>query len=285
MTRNSAMQIVFEDRSMVIVDDECVTLIISDLHLGFEEEVEERGAIVPAPHLSILERVVHLIEKYDVSRLYIIGDVKHTIVADVMRNWELIPEFMENLPERVQTTIIPGNHDGDLQAFLPRKIAIADIRGEMINKTIGLLHGHTWPAPKLTDAEVIVMGHNHPSIRRFVDVSSPAIGREGRVRYSRSVPVILRSELNLECVRENLGMLGNVERPSAKLIVLPHFNELISGLAVNYPDSILHGPFFQNNCVDISSSEVLGINGIYLGTVEWLREKFNETIKSRPLRK
>lgn len=279
------MEIIYEDRGMIVKDEDATSLVISDLHLGFEEEVEEKGAIVPSQHQSILKRIENLVEKFDVSRLYIIGDVKHTIIADRMSNWELIPEFMERLPDRVQTTVIPGNHDGDLQAFLPRKIAIADSKGIMINGYIGLLHGHTWPSSDLTDAEIIVLGHNHPSIRRFADVSSPGIGREGRVRYARSVPVILKTALDLNCVRRNLGILENELKPSAQMIVLPNFNELISGLAVNYPSTEFHGPLFQNQCTDLTSAEVYGTNGIFLGTVEWLREKFNETIKSRPLRK
>ena len=277
-----AMEITYEDRGMIVKDEEYVSLIISDLHLGVEEEVEEKGAVVPFQHHSILQRIEGLVEKHGISRLYIIGDIKHTIVADRMMNWELIPEFMERLPQEIQTTVIPGNHDGDLQAFLPRKIAIADTRGIMINRSIGLLHGHTWPSPDLTDADVIVIGHNHPSIRRFADVSSPEIGREGRVRYSRSVPVIVKTALDLDCVRRNLGILEDVLKPSAQLIVLPNFNKLISGLAVNYASTTFHGPFFQNQCAELTHAEVYGANGIFLGTVEWLREKFNETIKFRP---
>ncbi len=52
------MEIVFEDRGMVIRTGTSTVLVISDIHLGIEEEVsEEKGVHFPYQHPNILARI------------------------------------------------------------------------------------------------------------------------------------------------------------------------------------------------------------------------------------
>ena len=280
------MEIVFEDRGLIIRGENLSALVISDLHLGIEDEIsEEKGIHFPLQDISITERIKSLVRKYELSRLYIIGDVKHTILTDIPYNWEILPEFMQNLSEFVETVIIPGNHDGNLESLLPRKVELVDVHGIVIGtgeEKVGLYHGHSWPAPELLDTSRIIAGHNHPAVSRFRTVSKPEIGRSDRRRYAGSVPVVLNCELRKNCVRRNLGILEVPDDERALLTTLPSFNQLISGIAVNSPRSELQGPLFENSCVDILESEIFSIDGLYLGTIGWMRERFNETIKSKP---
>jgi len=280
------MEIVFEDRGLIIRGNNLSALIISDLHLGIEEEIsEERGIHFPLQDVSILERIKSLVRKYELSYLYIVGDVKHTILTDIPYNWDIIPEFMETLVEIVETVIIPGNHDGNLESLLPRSVELADVHGIVIGKgdeRIGLLHGHAWPAPELLEASRFIAGHSHPAVSRFRTVSKPEIGRSDRRRYAGSVPVVLNSKLSKNCIRQRLGMLEIPDDNIAILTTLPSFNQLISGIAVNSPRSEFQGPLFENSCVDVLESEIYSTDGLYLGTIGWMRERFNEMIKSKP---
>jgi len=280
------MELIFDDRGMVIHRDNISVLLISDLHLGFEEEIsEEKGVHFPLQHVNILERVETLVNKYDAEMLYVMGDVKHTIMTDVPYNWDILPDFMSDLSGIVKTVVIPGNHDGDLEVLLPRDVELADVRGVLIGKgekKVSLIHGHAWPAPDLLDASLFIMGHSHPSVSRFHTVSSSNIGRENRRRYAGSVPVILHSKLDKNCVRRYLGMLEIPNDEHAKLVTLPSFNRIVTGIAVNSPNSKLPGPFFENSCVNLSESEVFSKDGLFLGSIGWLRERFNEMIKSKP---
>ena len=61
---------------------------------------------------------------------------------------------------------------------------------------MGLLHGHSWPSSFVLDAKMMVVGHNHPTIRRFRDASVPEIGRSSRRRFGGIVPVIIQSKLD-----------------------------------------------------------------------------------------
>jgi hypothetical protein len=275
------MKTIFDDRGMIITHDDVSVLLISDLHLGFEEELaDKKGVQFPPQHPVIIERIENLIKTHNISQLFIIGDVKHTILTDSYYNWEIIPEFMETLVRQVDIVVIPGNHDGDLQALLPRDVNVTDVRGVLIgpkNEQVGLLHGHSWPSVDVLDAKMIVIGHNHPTIRRFRDASVPEIGRSSRRRFAGTVPVILKSELNKNCTRNAMGVLEDYDDEPCTLVTLPSFNELLSGISVNYPTSEFHGPFFENQCAHLEKSEVHSIDGIYLGSVEWLRERFNET--------
>ncbi len=280
------MELIFDDRGMIIRRDNVSVLLISDLHLGFEEVIsEEKGVHFPLQHVNILERIKTLVEKYDVQILYVMGDVKHTIMTDIPFNWDILPDFMSDLSNVVRTVVIPGNHDGDLEALLPRNVELADVRGVLIGKgeeRVSLFHGHAWPAPNLLDASLFVMGHTHPSVSRFHTVSSSNTGRDNRRRYAGSVPVILHSKLDKDCVRRYLGMLEIPDDEYAKLVTLPSFNRIVTGIAVNSPNSKLPGPIFDNSCVNLFDSEVFSIDGLFLGSVGWLRERFNETIKSKP---
>ncbi len=282
------MEIIFEDRGLIIRGDSVSALIISDLHLGIEEEIsEERGIHFPLQDVIILERIKSLVRKYELYSLYIVGDVKHTILTDIPYNWDIIPEFMQNLTEIVDTVIIPGNHDGNLESLLPHRVELADVHGILIGESderIGLLHGHAWPASELLEASRFIAGHNHPAVSRFRTVSKPEIGRGDRRRYVGSVPVVLNSKLSKNCVRKRLGMLEIPDDDMATLTTLPSFNQLISGITVNSPRSEFQGPLFENSCVDVLESEIYSTDGLYLGTIGWMRERFNEMIKSNPER-
>nr|KXH74749.1 MAG: hypothetical protein AM325_12310 [Candidatus Thorarchaeota archaeon SMTZ1-45] len=280
------METIFDDRGMIVKYDDSSVLLISDIHLGLEEELaESRGVRFPHQHPAMLKRLERLLKKHEISHLMIIGDVKHTILTDSHYNWEIIPEFMKTLTEFVETTVIPGNHDGDLTALLPRNVNIVDVRGMLTgpeNEQVGLLHGHSWPSADILDAKMIVVGHNHPTIRRVRDASVPEIGRSSRRRYAGTVPVVLKSKLNKNCVRSAIGVLEIPDDTMCSIITLPSFNELLSGISVNHPKSDFLGPLFENQCARLSESEVYSVDGIYLGSVEWFRERFNEMIKSNP---
>jgi putative SbcD/Mre11-related phosphoesterase len=280
----SPMEPIFEDRGLIIKWDDMTVLLIADIHLGFEETVSnEKGIDFPPQHPIILQRIEDLVKKHNASHLYIIGDVKHTIIADSFYNWEIIPEFIEKLDKFIETTIIPGNHDGDLEALLPREVTLTDVYGIVLGpreESVGLLHGHSWPSYEVLDAKMIVVGHNHPTIRRFRDASVPDIGRSSRRRFGGIVPIVVQTKLDKNCARQIMGMLENPDDPECTMVTLPSFNELFAGMPVNYSTSDFHGPLFENKCANLGESEVYSTEGLFLGTIEWLRERFNEMIKS-----
>ncbi|MGD2073183.1 MAG: metallophosphoesterase, partial [Candidatus Thorarchaeota archaeon] len=205
----NAMELQFEDRALILCFNELTSLVVADLHLGYESELlQNKGVIFPKQHPIMLKRLTTLIEKYDIDRLYIIGDVKHTLGADCKFNWKSVPEFLSALQNTVELFVIPGNHDGDLESLMPRSMNLEDVRGVTIkntNTSVGLFHGHTWPSSGLLSAKIFVIGHNHPTIHRYKMVSSPKTGRPNRKRFGGIIPIVLKSKLDKNCIRENIG--------------------------------------------------------------------------------
>lgn len=278
------METIFDSGCLVVHTDTLSALLVSDIHLGFHDELSKLSGIsFPSEHRSMLKKLKTLIEKHSVSSLYIIGDLKHTISPDSSFNWQTIPNFMTQLSENTDVILIPGNHDGAIESLLPRNIKVADVRGVVLCKTedcsIGLVHGHAWPSPEVIDSRMIVIGHSHPSLTRTRVVSARLPGRQTRRRYAGPLPVILRSRLNKNCLRENIGIPQGQEDSDGVLITLPSFNTLISGLPLNQQGAKLQGPLFESGCVDLPTSEVYSIDGVFLGSVEFLQAQSNETIK------
>jgi hypothetical protein len=228
----------------------------------------------------MLHRIKFLVDKYGTKKLYVLGDVKHEILVDHIYNWDRIPHFMNELTKFTDVSVIPGNHDGNLSALLPRNIELLDVRGHLIaDGTVGLVHGHAWPDPDILHASLIVCGHSHPGVKRFRSADVPDIGRPKRIRYAGTLPVFLRSSLDRNCVREHIGVLPLGEESKAVLLTMPSFNKLISGGGINSRGSEMQGPLFASSCVDVPSSEVYSIDGLFLGTVEDIANQLNEMIK------
>ncbi len=277
------MEVIFEERAMVIKADDLSALIIADLHLGFEHTLyETKGIVYPAQDASMLKRISALVEKHTIEDVHIIGDVKHSITVHSPPNWKSIPDLMSALSDLCKIHVIPGNHDGDLLPLLPRSVSLLDVRGTVVGEgeeTVGLLHGHSWPSQKVLETPMLVIGHNHPTLRNVRFVDAPEIDRAGRRRFAGVIPVILRSKLDKTCVRQNIDAPESSGDSEGVAVTIPSFNELLSGVQVNTPKTTFYGPFFENGCADILKSDVYSIAGVYLGTVESLRERFNEMIK------
>ncbi len=278
------MESIFADRGMIFRGENISVLVIADIHLGYETDIAERkGVSFPSLWQSMYGRVEKLVNQYSIDEIYVIGDVKHTITIDRMVNWRDIPMFMEKLSEMAKVIVIPGNHDGEIEALLPRNVHVADVHGHLLeidSYRIGLLHGHAWPSAEILDCQIMVIGHNHPTVRRLKDVSSPEIGRGNRLRASMIIPVVLRGRLSKNCVRRARGQL-ELKDDDCALVVLPSFNEILTGVYVNRPKVALQGPLHENGCASLVSSEVYSTEGIFLGDVASLQERYNSTSSQR----
>jgi metallophosphoesterase superfamily enzyme len=64
----------------LLIDDGAErTLVVSDIHLGWEASLSEEGIHVPSQTGKLLRRIERIISLEKPDRLIILGDVKHTI--------------------------------------------------------------------------------------------------------------------------------------------------------------------------------------------------------------
>lgn len=267
---------------MILSSGDRSSLLVADLHLGLHRELETRtGAVFDSEQEAITHDIEKLIRRYRVDNLWIVGDLKHSIGVDTGYNWSEIPKFLDRLSSRVNVTILPGNHDGEIRALVPRRVVIGDARGCTVWRgelVIAAVHGHAWPSPEVLSADVIVMGHNHPAIRIIHEVP---LGSGGRVRRrGMPVPVFLKMPLSRQCVARHARMNSRTERRGeAVLFVMPSFNPLAAGVNIGRADAKLRGPMIESGCADKSQADVYSENGVFLGDLASLSERTNESIK------
>jgi hypothetical protein len=252
-----------DEAALLIKTPNELALVVADLHLGIEGELAGKGISLPSQTPKISRKLVGLIEKYCPDRLILLGDVKHNVPIASWQEWRELPELLRRLGELTKVEIVPGNHDGDLAAMVPKNVALHDVRGLVIGKRrrVGLAHGHAWPGAELFRTEKLVLAHNHPAIE-FRD----------RLGGRLVEPVWLRVKLNMAKLPERIrsGL-----RKAPELLVIPAFGELVSGAPVNraVPKELI-GPLFKSRVADMESAQVHMLDGTFLGKVQALKKLF-----------
>ena len=61
------MEFVFDDRAVVLKGRQKVALVVSDIHLGYEVELEQRGVHVPPQHVDMISRLENLLRHIESS--------------------------------------------------------------------------------------------------------------------------------------------------------------------------------------------------------------------------
>lgn len=137
-------------------------LIISDLHIGFEEALNRQGVLVPRFHYKdIIKKLENIFQKIPpVEKIIINGDLKHEFGTISHQEWKEITNLLDFLKSRCKELIvIKGNHDAILEPIAKKKSI--NLISEYREKGILVIHGDKVPE-KLED--IIIIGHEHPAI-------------------------------------------------------------------------------------------------------------------------
>jgi putative SbcD/Mre11-related phosphoesterase len=257
-------------------------LVVSDLHLGWERLLSQRGVHVPSQTPKIKNVLLKLINETKPTRLILLGDVKDAITKVSMEEWKDIPEFFEDIQEKVsEIQVVLGNHDGNLEPLLPEAVKIVPSSGISFGD-VGLFHGHAWPAPKLLECRSLVTGHVHPTVA-IRDPMGLRITRQVFVKAPCNSELLAKSLLNYlgtkvgEDVSGVLNEQHKIELNVEQLFILPSFNQFLGGRPINErrrakkkADAYI-GPILRSGCVNIDDAEVYLLDGTFLGTVKQLK--------------
>ena len=141
------------------------SLVIADVHLGFESSISESGIYVPRRQLSkILEILDEMIKVTEPSRIIINGDLKHDFSRLLRQEREEIVKLIDFLRSRGvgEVIVVRGNHDNYISLVL-RDLGVSLVDKLVMNKVM-IVHGHEIFDPQKYDVETIIIGHEHPSI-------------------------------------------------------------------------------------------------------------------------
>ncbi len=245
---------VFGERALRTEAGGVVSLVVGDLHVGLERDLHRSGVHLPSQTEGMRERLLELVDRVDAQRLVVLGDLKDSVGNPSRQEERELPTFFRGLD--VEVHVVPGNHDAGLADVLPDAVFHGSEGTTLGGDALGLVHGHTWPADDVMACEVVAVCHNHPMVMLRDELG-----------HRHKEPCWVRAGFT-PAARERYPELPE----DAELVVVPAFNPLLGGTAVNRVEGTrLIGPLFQNGLVDVDTARVWTLDGVDLGTVEALR--------------
>jgi putative SbcD/Mre11-related phosphoesterase len=190
-------------------------LVISDLHLGSETDLINKGITIDSNWIArdILKEIDELGALYSFNGIIILGDLKNSITHITKNEWETIPTFLKQLSLDKEIFLIPGNHDGNIDLLVPESVTVSNSSG-LIFDDILLIHGHTIPEKTKSNINKIIMGHIHPIFNN-----------------SNSVVHGKRLWIYLKIKKESI--FGLKTKGTIEIIIVPTFNKYFYSL--RYP--------------------------------------------------
>ena len=218
-----------------LLEDKTKTLIIGDLHLGFELTLLDKGIHIPSQDRTLLSMLNALIAKTGARRLVINGD----IIDPLFRKWRMryrLQDFIKGMAVK-DVHLIKGNHDGRIEDIVPKGARLHQSGGARFGE-YGVAHGHRVPSKRATAAKILIISHSH-------------------------LVVSLRDRLGIT-FREPCWLRFKDDR--REVMVIPPFNPFMGGHPVNSP-SRRESVVFSKGLADIDRSDVYLLDGTHLGTV------------------
>jgi len=218
-------------------------LIISDLHLGYEQALNSAGVMIPRfQYEKIIKRLKEIISQTDVSKIIVNGDLKHEFGKITRQEQKEIDDFISFLKDEFEEIIlIKGNHD-NFTPFIAGKNNLEVFDYSSVENNF-IIHGDKIPLTSIKE-DTIIIGHEHPSL-----------GLKSGERIER-----------IKCFLKGKWQSKNI-------IVMPSFNFISEGSDVLHEKPI--SPFLKDLSID--EFEVFGIEHfeiLYFG-------KLKDIIKTR----
>ncbi len=220
-------------------------LVCADMHLGYEGIMAKKGALLPKVNLkSIIGMLSAALEKTRARQVIVDGDIKNEFSTVDQEEFNELYEFIQFAKERkVQLVLIKGNHDNFVERYKEPFKLVVHRQEAKIGRYL-FFHGEELPNAK-KGIDMMIMGHEHPSIGIF-----NAVGTKEKVR----------------CF-----LYGSYRR--IPLLVLPAINYYAAGTDVNIePGHLLLSPVFEQVDVDRMKAIAIGYGStIDFGSVGKLR--------------
>lgn len=138
------------------------TLIIADIHIGYEESLNKKGILVPRFQLKdVLKKLENIIEKTKPETIIINGDLKHEFGKISEQEWRDTLKILDLLTKHSKVILVKGNHDTILGPIAEkRNVKVVD---NVLIDNIYITHGDKIPKiiPKV---KTVIIGHEHPAI-------------------------------------------------------------------------------------------------------------------------
>ena len=154
---------IIDSEPALILEEKRKNLVISDLHIGFEDKFSSNKNTVKKNSSinEIISNVTKIIKKENPDTLILLGDVKSSIQSITDLEWKDIPYFFEEIKNSLEVILVPGNHDSHIDRLIPNDVTVISSKGMILDDVL-LTHGHTMPSKNYSSVNNIIMGHIHP---------------------------------------------------------------------------------------------------------------------------
>lgn len=234
---------IVQSHPALILAEEKRYLVVTDLHIGFENTLTANEIYIEPKTIvqETLEEILSIIELEKPDSLILLGDVKSGIDSISKAEWQAVPLFFE-ITKKIETMLVPGNHDGNIQKLLPDKVRLASSSGIVIGDTL-LTHGHTMPSENLSQIKKIVMGHVHP-----------VFFKGGSVLDGQRVWVSIKTEKN---------KIFPASKGQLEIIIIPTFNRYFYVTHKKYYKKSI-SPILER-VKDFQSAKIVTLDGSIIG--------------------
>lgn len=183
---------VFRDRAVYLPEIDALSL--SDLHVGIERAAIRDGTSMPTKEADTLKsNILGLLGEFQPSTVVFDGDVHHEFggLGDAGDTIQEMREMVENAG--AEPVFVEGNHDTMLDSV------VETVDWHRMEDVV-FVHGDRVPADMPQDADLYVVGHDHPAVEIEMQ--------------------------KIECYLLGPCIDGHV-------LMTPAFNELVRGVVVN----------------------------------------------------
>ncbi|MEM3352019.1 MAG: metallophosphoesterase, partial [Saccharolobus sp.] len=151
-----------EDLPVLYIKD-ADSIVLSDVHIGYEEEMSRKGIYIPKVQKKKFINIVNKsLSVFNTKNIIINGDFKHSFDRLTKQEREELTEVLKYLKELgTNVTIVRGNHDNYI-SLITEKFDNVKLVEDMEIGEIYLTHGHKNIEPK--DNITYIIGHEHPRI-------------------------------------------------------------------------------------------------------------------------
>ncbi len=243
-----------DEPAAVASGDGTRALVLADFHAGLEVALRSDGVELRSRSRERREATLDLLDRTDADRVVFLGDLANAIGDPSSEERTELTTLLGAVADRVPVTVVKGNHDGDIEDVAaevdaPHPVEVTPTDGVRVGD-VGFVHGHTWPAPAVLEADVVAMGHEHPMVRL-----------EDEVGGARAERVWLRGSLTPDPFETHHGRPLDID---GELVVCPGFNDLLGGTWTNTGQGFL-SPFLPDGFRD---AQAYLLDGTRLGPYE-----------------
>lgn len=136
-------------------------LVISDIHIGFEQSLNRQGVLVPRTSFdNTLKRIMTLIERTKPEKIVFNGDIKDDFATIGEQEWRNVKRLIDNIKPKAEIVFIKGNHDTMLEPIATARLI--KIVKEYKTGNVTIMHGDVLPDKW---QKTLILGHYHPAIR------------------------------------------------------------------------------------------------------------------------